>query len=141
MDLPPELLRKGRFDEIFFVDLPDQGEREDIARIHVERRNRDVKVLDPKAIATICDTFSGAEIEQAIIDAMFKAYSEDREVTLKDIETAASDTMPLSKTMAEDINKLRQWAKGRARYANKKLAEKAEGLRTKMTRDDGWEVK
>jgi hypothetical protein len=123
MDLPPELLRKGRFDEIFFVDLPDTDEREAIARIHVERRKRSLEVLDPKAISLICQDFSGAEIEQAIIDAMFKAYSEDREVTLEDIKTAAENTMPLSKTMAEDIKKLRDWAKGRARYANKKAAE------------------
>jgi hypothetical protein len=125
MDLPPELLRKGRFDEIFFVDLPDDVEREAIARIHVLRRKRDVKVLDPKAIASICDTFSGAEIEQAIVDAMFKAYSEGRELTLKDIEVSAAATMPLSKTMAEDITKLRAWAKGRARLANKRAAEAA----------------
>ena len=126
MDLPPELLRKGRFDEIFFVDLPDAEEREAIARIHVERKKRDIKVLDPKAIADICDTFSGAEIEQAIVDAMNMAYSEDREFTLEDIKTAAGDTMPLSKTMAEDITKLRQWAKGRARLANKRAAERTE---------------
>lgn len=121
-NLPPELLRKGRFDEIFFSDLPDATEREAIATIHVLRRKRDIKVLDPKEIATICDTFSGAEIEQVIIDAMFHAYSEDREVSLKDIQEAASDTMPLSKTMAEDISKLRSWAQTRARMANKRSA-------------------
>jgi SpoVK/Ycf46/Vps4 family AAA+-type ATPase len=118
-DLPPELLRKGRFDEIFFVDLPSEQEREDIARIHVLRRDRDVKILDPKAIAAGTAGFSGAEIEQAIVDGMFTAYAEDREVTLADILLAASSTMPLSKTMSEDISKLRQWAKGRARMAGK----------------------
>jgi hypothetical protein len=139
VDLPPELLRKGRFDEIFFVDLPDQTEREAIAKIHVERRKRDIKLLDPKEIATICDNFSGAEIEQSIVDAMFKAYSQDRDITIDDIRTAANDTMPLSKTMAEDIAKLRAWAKGRARYANKKAAE-AEGTR-RVKLEEGWDLK
>jgi hypothetical protein len=117
-DLPPELLRKGRFDEIFFVDLPTAKEREEIARIHVLRRKRDVAVLVPKTIADACDGFSGAEIEQAIIDGMFTAYADgEREVTIDDIQKAAGATMPLSKTMAEDITKQRQWAKGRARMA------------------------
>lgn len=123
--LPPELLRKGRFDEIFFVDLPDKQEREAIAGIHVARRKRSLEVLNPKAIALLCDDFSGAEIEQSIVDAMFRAFSEDREPTLEDIKLAAESTMPLSKTMAEDITKLRTWAKGRARYANKRQAAAA----------------
>ena len=118
-DLPPELLRKGRFDEIFFVDLPNEKEKEDIARIHVLRRGRDIKVLVPKEVAAFCPGFSGAEIEQAIIDGMFTAYAENREVSLKDIQDAAAATMPLSKTMSEDITKLRGWAKGRARMAGK----------------------
>lgn len=139
-NLPPELLRKGRFDEIFFGDLPDKAERVAIARIHVERRKRKTDDLDPETIATICDDFSGAEIEQVIIDAMFRAYSEDREVNLKDIQTAAEATMPLSKTMAEDIKKLREWAKGRARMANKRSvdAPSADGVkRAAITKDKG----
>lgn len=121
-DLPPELLRKGRFDEIFFVDLPTAEEREAIATIHVVMRKRDVKVLDPKVIAAACDGFSGAEIEQAIVDGMFGAYAENREVTLDDIKAAAKGTMPLSKMMAEDIKALRKWAEGRARMAGKVVA-------------------
>jgi hypothetical protein len=119
-NLPPELLRKGRFDEIFFVDLPDRSERVDIARIHVERRGRKTDVLDPGKIADICDNFSGAEIEQAIVDSLFRAYSRGDDITIGDIEKAAQDTMPLSKVMAEDILKLRKWAESRARMANKK---------------------
>lgn len=127
-DLPPELLRKGRFDEIFFVDLPNVKEREDIARIHLLRRKRDDKAISPKAIAEITDGFSGAEIEQAIIDGMFTAYAADREVTVKDIEEAAKVTMPLSKTMEKDVTRLREWAKGRARLAGKAIeVEKVEG--------------
>lgn len=140
--LPPELLRKGRFDEIFFVDLPDEAEREAIARIHVTRRKRDLELLDPKAISLICRDFSGAEIEQSIVDAMFRAYSEDREVTLEDIKAAAEATMPLAVTMSEDIAKLRAWAKGRARYANKRQAAAAatsEGAPKRVAIDkSGW---
>ena len=148
--LPPELLRKGRFDEIFFVDLPDEIEREEIARIHVIRRKRDPEVLLPKAISLICQNFSGAEIEQAIKDGLGTAYSQDREITLEDIKAAADATMPLSVTMSEDIKRLRDWAKGRARMANKRAAlaaaksAKVEGgvSRTKITGDgNGWEVK
>lgn len=144
--LPPELLRKGRFDEIFFVDLPSEEERESIARIHVTRRKRNLEVLDPKAIALICQDFSGAEIEQSIIDAMFRAFSADREVSLEDIKAAAESTMPLSKVMAEDIAKLREWAKTRARYANKKAAQEQKdagkpGLRRPAIDKSGWETK
>lgn len=126
--LPPELLRKGRLDEIFFVDLPDLEERKAIAKIHVERKKRD-KILDVDAIATICDGFSGAEIEQVLYDAMKKAFANGREVTVDDIQNAARDTVPLSKTMSEDISKLRKWAEGRARPANKR----AKGSATKPT--------
>ena len=126
-ELPPELLRKGRFDEIFFVDLPDKAEREAIAGIHVTRRKRDIKVLKPAEIAEFCTGFSGAEIEQAIVDGMFTAYAEEREVTLKDIKQAAGATMPLSKTMSEDISRLRAWAKGRARMAGGRPAPEEKG--------------
>jgi hypothetical protein len=121
--LPPELLRKGRLDEIFFVDLPDQTERETIAKIHVERKKRDPKVLDIKEVATFCNGFSGAEIEQVIADALDRAFFEDREVTLADVAVAAKETTPLSVIMSEDIGKLRQWAKEKARPANKRGAK------------------
>jgi hypothetical protein len=123
--LPPELLRKGRFDEIFFVDLPTAEEREAIARIHILRRERKVEKLNPKLIADFTEGFSGAEIEQAVIDGMFTAYAQDRDVTLEDIQQAAAATMPLSKTMSEDITKLRNWAKGRARMAGKTAPQEA----------------
>jgi hypothetical protein len=125
-NLRPELLRKGRIDEIFFVDLPDQEEREAIAKIHVLRKKRDINVLKPKDIADVCDNFSGAEIEQAILDAMKKAFSKGREFTMEDIAEAAAATTPLSKTMEKDITALRNWAKGKARYANRKAQAKAE---------------
>ena len=117
--LPPELLRKGRLDEIFFVDLPDLEERKAIAQIHISRKKRE-KILDAMAIATVCDGFSGAEIEQVLYDAMKKAFARGQEVTLEDIQLAVAETTPLSKTMAEDITKMRNWAKGKARMANKR---------------------
>lgn len=114
--LPPELLRKGRFDEIFFVDLPSLSERFEIAKIHLARRKR--TEIDAKQIATQSDGFSGAEIEQAIIEGMFNAFSKERDVKLPDILDAIRGTQPLSKTMSEKIKLLRAWADGRAKMAS-----------------------
>ena len=117
-DLPPELLRKGRFDEIFFVDLPTQEERVEIAKIHLLRHGRKPAEIKPDEIARACDGFSGAEIEQAIVDGMFKAYSEGcRDVRLSDILAAARATKPLSQIMSAEIAALKSWANGRARHA------------------------
>lgn len=126
VDLPPELLGKGRFDEIFFTDLPDEVEREDIAGIHLRMKNKDDNGLDKlsaKAIAEYCEGFAGAEVEQVIESAMKVAYADGgRAVTIEDIKAEVDRTVPLCKTMAEDIDKLRAWAKGRARFANKRAA-------------------
>lgn len=113
--LPPELLRKGRFDEIFFLDLPNEKERAEIASIHLKRRKRDMKV---DQIAAATEGFSGAEIEQAIIEGMFTAFSEKRDVKLGDILSAARGTTPLSRTMKVKIDALREWSKGRAKMAS-----------------------
>jgi SpoVK/Ycf46/Vps4 family AAA+-type ATPase len=120
--LPPELLRKGRFDEIFFVGLPSVEERRAIAKIHLERRGRDG--INYKAIAEATDGFSGAEIEQAVIEGLFSAFSAGRELTLADVTTAAKATSPLSKTMGEEIKQLESWAQGRARPASKTTTTK-----------------
>ena len=117
--LPPELLRKGRFDEIFFVDLPVESERREIFVIHLERRKRDPKGFDVDRLAAESDGFSGAEIEQAVISGMYAAFEEDREVTTEDVVTALKQTVPLSVTMREDIATVRRWAKGRARPASR----------------------
>ena len=114
--LPPELLRKGRFDEIFFVDLPTLNERLEITQIHLKRRNR--LKIDPKQIAAATEGFSGAEIEQAIIEGMFTAFDQQRDVTVGDILAAVRGTTPLSKTMEVKIEALRTWAKGRAKLAS-----------------------
>ncbi len=113
--LPPELMRKGRFDEIFFVDLPDKAEREEIFKIHLKKRNRDPKKFKVKELAELSFGFSGAEIEQLVIGALNHAFFEDREVTFKDIKEEAGKQIPLSRMMAEEVAYLRDWAKLRAR--------------------------
>ena len=116
--LPPELLRKGRFDEIFFVDLPDEPERIDIFSIHLKKRRRDPALFDLKALAKATNGYSGAEIEQAIIAAMYDAFNQDRDILTDDILKAARQSIPLSETMKEKIDILRFWAETRARPAS-----------------------
>ena len=128
--LPPEFMRKGRFDEIFFVNLPTEKERMEIFRLHISRR-RDIAVknYDLSALAAETKGFSGAEIEQVINDAMFTAFSQQRDFTTGDILTAIHSTIPLSVTFRETINKLIAWAgSGRARMASSQQeAAEAEG--------------
>jgi len=116
--LPPELLRKGRFDEIFFVDLPSPDERVAIFKIHLAKRNRDPARFDLPRLAEQSERFSGAEIEQAIISAMYNAYDADRDIATSDILQAMQSTVPLSVTMREDLEQLRTWAQDRARPAS-----------------------
>jgi SpoVK/Ycf46/Vps4 family AAA+-type ATPase len=115
--LPPELLRKGRFDEIFFVDLPSEAERQDVLQIHLTRRRRDPKKFDLLGLAKSTAGFSGAEIEQAIVSAMYDAFADGVEVTNEHVAKAVKDTVTLSRTMAEEIGQLRNWAKVRTRPA------------------------
>ncbi len=121
--LPGEFLRKGRFDEIFFVDLPTTEERQDIFRIHLSKRRSDIDRFDLEQLATISEGFSGAEIEQAIVAAMYEAFAQDREFTQLDIIAAIKATLPLSKTMNEQVTALRDWARQRARPAAASVAE------------------
>ena len=111
--LPPELVRKGRFDEIFFVDLPSAEIRAAILRIHLERRDQDPDQFDTIAIATAADGFSGSEIEQAIVAALYAAHAQDKVLTTDHILDELSQTRPLSVVMHERIAELRHWAKGR----------------------------
>ena len=115
--LPPELLRKGRFDEIFFVDLPIWSERRDIFRIHLAKRKMDPAKFDLEALAKASEGYSGAEIEEAIISAMFDAFYDKQELTSERLVNGLSQTVPLSRTMREDIDALRQWSVGRAHPA------------------------
>lgn len=113
--LPPELMRKGRFDEIFFVDLPDLKERKVILDIHLKKRDRDPKKFKTTEVAKETFGFSGAELEQVVIGALNQAFFADRELTYKDLKDEAQAQVPLSRTMAEDIAYLREWAGVRAR--------------------------
>jgi len=121
--LPPELLRKGRFDDIFFVDLPDAAERAEIFGIHLARRGRAAEGFDPLALARLAEGFSGAEIEQVIIAGLYLAFGEGRELEGRDLERAIGETMPLSTTMREEIQGLREWARRRTRPASRPLEE------------------
>src|SRR5262249_59449054 len=106
-ELPPELLRKGRFDEIFFVDLPSHTERREIFAIHLRKRKRDPAQFDLDALAEVSEGFSGAEIEQAIISALFDAFDAGREITTEDVIRSVTQSVPLSRTMREQILELR----------------------------------
>ncbi len=117
-DLPPELLRKGRFDEIFFIDLPSMREREDIFAIHLRRRGRDPVNFDLPKLAALGAGFSGAEIEQAIISGLYQAFDERVDLAQIHVEQALTETRPLSTTMEEAIDRLRAWAHSRARLAS-----------------------
>ena len=121
--LPGEFLRKGRFDEIFFVDLPNSQERGDIFRIHLEKRRSDISRFDLEQLAKLSEGFSGAEIEQVLVAAMYDAFAQDREFTQLDIIAALKATLPLSRTMTEQVNALREWAHQRARPASSSVAE------------------
>jgi ATP-dependent 26S proteasome regulatory subunit len=116
--LPPELLRKGRLDEIFFVDLPTVEERTEILRIHLAKRGRDPEQFDRVALAQACDGFNGAEIEEAVVAGLFDAFSRQSELTSEIVAAALAETVPLSKTMSEELGRLRNWAVGRARPAS-----------------------
>ena len=121
--LPGEFLRKGRFDEIFFVDLPTPEERQDIFTIHLSKRREDISRFDLEQLSKMSDGFSGAEIEQAIVAAMYEAFAQDREFTQLDIIAAIKATLPLSRTMQEQVTALRDWARQRARPAASSVAE------------------
>lgn len=121
--LPGEFLRKGRFDEIFFVDLPNINERMEIFRIHLQKRRRDISRFDLRQLAAACEGFSGAEIEQVLIAAMYEAFAQNREFTQLDILAATKATQPLSRTMTEQVVALREWAQQRARPAAAAVAE------------------
>ncbi|HKW30599.1 MAG TPA: AAA family ATPase [Verrucomicrobiae bacterium] len=116
--LPPELLRKGRLDEIFFVDLPSPDERKDIFRIHVTKRGRDAAKFDLAALAVGSSEFSGAEIEESINSALYDAFYAKQDLTTELVQVALAQTVPLAKTMDEQISRLRSWAEGRARNAS-----------------------
>ena len=111
--LPPELVRKGRFDEIFFVDLPSPPNRSDIWAIHLRKRCLDPAPFNLEALAAATDGFSGSEIEQALVSAMYTAHAQGRKVTQADLLAEVQQTRPLSVVMAEKVDEIRDWANGR----------------------------
>lgn len=117
--LPPEILRKGRFDEIFFVTLPNQDERNQIFQIHLRDRGKDPTLFDLSSLAKNSEGLSGAEIEQAVISAMFDSFSKEKEIDNTSLVIATSSIVPLSTTMREEISKLERWASDRAVKASK----------------------
>jgi hypothetical protein len=117
--LPPELLRKGRLDEIFFVDLPRGRERAEIFQIHLKRLRRDPARFDLKGLVAATRGFSGAEIEQVIVSALHDSFFADRELETEDMMHAIEETVPLSRTMREEVQRLRAWAADRARPVSK----------------------
>lgn len=123
--LPAEMLRKGRFDEIFFVDLPEYEERKTIFEIHLNKRNRNISKFDISELAEISEGFTGAEIEAAIVSALYESFSDSmRDLNNDDIIYALKETVPISVTMQETIEGLRDWASNRARNASKKISKK-----------------
>lgn len=116
--LPPELLRKGRLDEIFFVDLPSEDDRKVIANIHLTQRHVEFGQTDIQQIAEASDGFTGAEIEQAIVSALYAAKARQQTMNVVYVLKAIHSTVPISVVRSEDIYALRQWAKERAVMAN-----------------------
>ncbi|MBI3947100.1 MAG: AAA family ATPase [Armatimonadetes bacterium] len=125
--LPPELLRKGRFDEIFFLDLPTQEERQEILNVHLRKRNRLPPDFDAGRLARECEGYVGAELEQAIIDAMYVGFNAGREFVTDDIAEALRRQVPLSISQRETIEALRAWLReGRAQSASFQEVREAE---------------
>lgn len=111
--LPAELLRKGRFDEIFFVDLPDEAARREIWRVHLSMRKRDATGFDLKALAAATEGYSGAEIEQAVLSALHESFTTKGALTTEGLVRAALASPPLSATKREALAGLRAWSEGR----------------------------
>lgn len=116
--LPPELMRKGRVDEIFFVDLPSELERREIFTVHLERRGRDPAHFQIDRLAALSEGFSGAEIEEAIVSALYTAFSRGTDIDTGLVEAELAATEPLSSIRREEVAALRQWARERAVSAN-----------------------
>jgi len=112
--LPPEILRKGRFDELFYVELPGDNERAEILRIHLARKKIPVDRFDYASLVKITEGFNGAELEQGVIGALFRAFTANREVQHNDLVIALENIVPLSTTMKEQIKQLERWAFNRA---------------------------
>lgn len=116
--LPAELLRRGRFDQIFFIDLPTRREREEIFSIHLTSKGNDTSQFNIPQLAQITKNWSGSEIEQVIVSAMYEAFNENRKLTEDDLFVIFGNSVPLATTMEEQIKKIRSWAHNRAARAS-----------------------
>lgn len=112
--LPPELIRKGRFDELFFVDLPNRAERKQIFAIQLGKRKRNPADFDLDRVTVAAEGYSGAEIESAVQSALYAAYAQKQQLTTQHLLAALAGTVPLSTTRSEEIKALREWAGKRA---------------------------
>jgi SpoVK/Ycf46/Vps4 family AAA+-type ATPase len=143
--LPPELLRKGRFDEIFFLDLPTQQERHEILEVHLKKRRRLPQDFDVTRLASESQGFVGSEIEQAIIDAMYVGFNQKREFTTADISRALRTFVPLSVSQWEQVEAMRQWLQeGRAQSASfvENWQAQEQYVPLKLERGpEGWRIK
>jgi SpoVK/Ycf46/Vps4 family AAA+-type ATPase len=128
--LPPELLRKGRFDEIFFCDLPDREDRQQIIDIHIRKKNRDPGQFDMEKLVEATVDFSGAELEQAVVAALYDAFDTGNDLTTEGLLHTLKDIVPLAITMREQIDSMREWARTRARMASARGRTPA--------KKDGW---
>src|SRR6187455_2298841 len=133
--LPPELLRKGRFDEIFFCDLPDRDDRAQIFEIHIRRKNRDPGQFDIDKLVDVTTDYSGAEIEQAIIAAMYDAFDSGEDLNTERLLNTIKDIVPLAITMREMIDGMREWSRTRARPASSRRSV------AKADKPSGWMAK
>jgi len=122
--LPAEMIRRGRFDEVFFVDLPPDKERLEIFRIHLGRRGLDPSKFELERLKKFTRGWTGAEVEQCVVAAMTSARLQDRELQDNDILTVASTIVPLSRTMREQVDHIRSWAYDRAVRASPRDNEK-----------------
>src|SRR5687767_12293383 len=129
LQLPPELLRKGRFDEIFFCDLPDREDRAAILDIHLRKKKRDPGQFDMEKLVEATVDYSGAELEQAVIAALYDAFDTGNDLTTDGLHKTVSEIVPLAITMREMIEAMREWARTRARPASS---------RAKAPKKEGW---
>ncbi len=112
--LPAEIIRKGRFDQVFFIDLPNDSEREHIFRVHLQKRHNDLSNFDLPLLSVATEFWNGAEIESAVEAAMIEAFSRNEPMNQDDLYTIIRNTVPLSRTMAEQIKFIKNWAAERA---------------------------
>ena len=116
--LPPELARRGRFDEVFFVDLPSPTERAQILAVHLRRRLRDPRTFPVVELVKDLEHWSGAELEQMVSSALFRAYAAGEALSREHLRAAARELVPLATLYEEKIQALRQWGQTRARRAS-----------------------